>query len=339
MNKSILIKEWKNKIFRVKDKNFDNLALELFNFQYHHNTLYKKYVKSLNIDIGDINTASKIPFLPIELFKYHKVVTTNFAPQVIFESSGTTGTFKSKHYLKSIHLYRENFNKIFERYYGSPKKYCILGLLPSYLERNNSSLVMMVNELIKKSESRNSGFYLNEHEKLHQTILLNEHSHQPTLLIGVTFGLLDFAEQFKMHLKYTSIIETGGMKGHRKEMIRNEVHDILKMRFGVKYIHSEYGMTEMLSQAYSKKDGLFTCPPWMKVFIRNYDDPLSIEVLNKNKKNASGIINIIDLANIFSCAFIATEDIGTLHHNGYFEVQGRMDNSDTRGCSLLIYNQ
>ena len=198
----------------------------------------------------------------------------------------------------------------------------------------------MVKDLIEQSGNKLSGFYLNDHEKLYQTLLHNEIINQPTLLIGVTFGLLDFAEKYSLILKNTIIMETGGMKGRRKEMIRNEVHNVLKTAFGVKVIHSEYGMTELLSQAYSKKDGLYKCPPWMKVFIRRYDDPLSIKQMsNTNKKPVTGLINIIDLANIYSCAFIASEDIGTLHHNQYFEVLGRMDNSDVRGCSLLSFKQ
>jgi hypothetical protein len=253
---------------------------------------------------------------------------------MIFESSGTTGSINSKHFVKDVGLYRENFTRIFEMFYGTPSEWCIIGLLPSYLEREHSSLVMMVNDLIRQSEHSQSGFYLNEHEKLHQTLLHNEFLQQPTLLIGVTFGLLDFAEQYSMNLKYTTVMETGGMKGRRKEMLRSEVQNILMNRLGVKNVHSEYGMTELLSQAYSKEKGIFKCPPWMKVLLRDEDDPLLITNGN-SKQSVTGLINIIDMANIYSCAFIATDDIGRLYPNGNFEVLGRSDNSDIRGCTLM----
>ena len=278
--------------------------------------------------------------MPIQFFKTHKVVSTSFVPEAIFESSGTTGTVNSKHEIKSIDLYKDTFKKGFELFYHNPKNLCILGLLPSYLERNNSSLVNMVDELIKQTGNNLSGFYLDDHEKLYQTLLHNEIIKQPTLLIGVTFALLDFAEKYSMKLNNTIIMETGGMKGRRKEMIRKEVHEILKNKFGVGQIHSEYGMTELLSQAYGKRDGLFKCPPWMKVYVRRFDDPFSIKQISKFiKKPVTGILNIIDLANMFSCGFIATEDIGTVHYNEHFEVEGRVDNSETRGCSLLSFKQ
>ena len=314
------------------------LALELFSFQYHHNELYRKYVNSLNIDPANIQKAVQIPFLPIQFFKSNRVATTEFEPEAVFESSGTTGTIPSRHFIKSLDLYQETFTRGFEIFYGNPEKLCILGLLPSYLERNNSSLVVMVNELIAKSKNTLSGFYLKDHEKLYQTLLHNEIIKQPTLLIGVTFALLDFAEEYELQLKNTIIMETGGMKGRREEMIRFEVHEILKNKFGVKNIHSEYGMTELLSQAYTRKKGKFKCPPWMKVYVRNEDDPLLIKEINPvDKRSVKGILNIIDLANLHSCAFIATDDIGSLHHDECFEVEGRIDNSDLRGCSLLHF--
>ena len=332
----IQIKEWENKIFSASPFNFDALAVELFHFQYKENKVYQQYVDAINTDVTKVLRAVDIPFLPIGLFKSHEITSTAFEPEIIFESSGTTGSTNSKHYIKSLRLYKNNFSAIFELFYGDHKNMCIIGLLPSYLERNNSSLVYMVDELIRKSNNKLSGFYLNDYEKLYQTLLHNEISGQKTLLIGVTFALLDFAEAFPMKLKNTFVMETGGMKGRRKELIRAEVHDFLKKQLGVKNVHSEYGMTELLSQAYAKKDGKFKCPPWMKVFIRKNDDPLHIyENLILGKSGVSGILNIVDLANLYSCGFIAIDDIGILHTDGCFEVQGRVDTSDVRGCSLM----
>ncbi len=240
----------------------------------------------------------------------------------------------SRHFVTDKVLYEKSFLKAFDLFYGDPAGYCILGLLPSYLERDSSSLVYMVAELIRKSNNINSGFYLDDQEKLFQTIVHNELTHQTTFLIGVTYALLDFAEFFPMQLKYTTIMETGGMKGRREEMTRNEVHDFLKQKSGVATIHSEYGMTELLSQAYSLGNGMFTSPPWMKILIRENDDPLAV-LHHSGSQPVSGLINIIDLANLHSCCFIATDDVGRLHKNGQFEIMGRRDNSDIRGCSLL----
>ncbi len=313
------------------------MALELFNFQYLNNNLYKCYVDSLGINAESVDSITKIPFLPIQFFKNRIVKTTDFKTEKIFESSGTTQTINSKHYVKNIDLYTSSFTKSFRLFYGSENDWCILALLPSYLERNNSSLVFMTEELIKCSGHSLSGFYLDDHEKLYQTLLHNEILKQPTLLIGVTFALLDFTENYSMNLVNTIIIETGGMKGRREEITREEVHEILKKKLGICNVHSEYGMTELLSQAYSRGNGIFKSPPWMKVLIRNEDDPFSIQTASSSaKKTETGIINIIDLANIYSCAFIATDDMGKLHHNGCFEVLGRCDNSDIRGCSQLL---
>ncbi len=313
------------------------MALELFQFQYRYNDIYHQYVNSLHIIPESVDSITKIPFLPIQFFKTHAIKTTAFEAEVIFESSGTTQSVNSKHYVKNLDLYKTSFTKCFELFYGPEKEWCILALLPSYLERKNSSLIHMTEELIKHSENSLSGFYLNDHKKLHQTLLHNEILQQPTLLIGVTFALLDFVEEYTMRLSNTVIMETGGMKGRREEMTRDEVHKILTKKLGVRKIHSEYGMTEILSQAYSRGNGKHKCPPWMKVLIRSEDDPLTMQTTLINaKKTEIGIINIIDLANIYSCAFIATEDIGKLHHNGTFEVLGRYDNADLRGCSLLI---
>ncbi len=313
------------------------MALELFQFQYRHNDIYHQYVNSLHIIPESVDSITKIPFLPIQFFKTHAIKTTDFKAEIIFESSGTTQSVNSKHYVKNLDLYKTSFTKCFELFYGPEKDWCILALLPSYIERKNSSLINMTEELINRSANSLSGFYLNDHKKLYQTLLHNEILQQRTLLIGVTFALLDFVEEYSMQLGNAVIMETGGMKGRRKEMTRAEVHKTLTKKLGVQKIHSEYGMTEILSQAYSRGNGKHKCPPWMKVLIRSEDDPLSIQTTPVTaKKTETGIINIIDLANIYSCAFIATEDIGKLYHNGTFEVLGRCDNADIRGCSLLI---
>ncbi|ANI88505.1 acyl transferase [Arachidicoccus ginsenosidimutans] len=302
--------------------------LEIFRFQYLNNEVYRAWCDCLKIDIDKVDAVENIPFLPISFFKTHKVVCGNFEPELVFESSGTTQTVNSKHFIKNENLYKESFIKCFELFYGNIDEYCIVGLLPNYLERGNSSLVKMVDELIKLSNHADSGFYLYEFDKLHLLLQNLENKKQKTLLFGVTFALLDFAEQFPMQLKNTIVMDTGGMKGRKKEMTRDEVHGFLKQNLGVKAIHSEYGMTELLSQAYSKGDGKYVCPPWMKVLLRDENDPLLV------RQKGKGLINIIDLANIYSCSFIATDDVGSIEEN-YFEIWGRLDNSDLRGCSLL----
>jgi hypothetical protein len=325
-----MICELEDKIFDVQQHGFEQLALDLFRLQAKENRLYRSFIQALKIDPANVNTVASIPFLPIGFFKNHEVVTGNFTPEVVFESSGTTQTGNSRHLVKSVELYRRSFTRAFEMFYGSPEEWCIIGLLPSYLERQNSSLVMMVNDLIATSNRPQSGFYLYEHKKLAGVLQQNEAAKQKTLLIGVTFALLDFANVFKFPLQYTTIMETGGMKGRRKEITRTEVHEILKQAWQLDSVHSEYGMTELLSQAYSSGDGLFRCPQWMKIILRDEDDPLTVRA-----DNTSGLINVIDLANIYSCAFIATDDIGKLYTDGSFEVIGRMDSSDVRGCSLM----
>ena len=322
--------ELKYKIFNTPPEGFKDLALEVFHFQYNRNVLYKNFVDALGIQIDSVEQLDQLPFLPIRFFKSHIIKTTEFLEDAIFESSGTTQTLNSIHYVKEMEIYRESYTKGFERYYGKIKNYCVIGLLPSYLERKNSSLIAMVDDFIKLSGHPKSGFYLYAHEKLHQVLLELEKEGQPVLLIGVTFALLDFAEEYPMSLKHTIIMETGGMKGRRKELTRMETHDFLKQRLGVGLVHSEYGMTELLSQAYSKGNGIFEPVPWMRALVRNEDDPLEV------REKGSGIINIIDLANIFSCSFIATDDVGTVQENGAFEIAGRLDNSDIRGCSLLV---
>ncbi len=323
-------------IFAASADNFNALAVELFQFQYENNSVYRQYCDALKVQVTGVDAIQKIPFLPISFFKTHTVKTTDFEAETVFESSGTTGTTNSKHFIKDLSLYQKSFTACFEKFYGPPKYKCILGLLPSYLERENSSLVWMTGELIKACTGPLSGFYLNDHEKLHRTIIHNELLKLPTLLIGVTYALLDFAERFPMQLSNTIVMETGGMKGRREEMTRQQVHEQLQSQLGVSLVHSEYGMTELLSQAYSKGDGIFHCPGWMKVLIRDEDDPFHVMIpANTDERPLTGVINIIDLANIYSCSFIATDDIGRLHSNESFEVLGRVDSSDIRGCSLI----
>ncbi len=324
------------RIFAASSVNFTELAVELFNFQYRYNDVYRNYCNTLNILPSQVDTITKIPFLPVEFFKTHEIKASYFEPETIFESSGTTSSVNSRHLVRDTAVYKKSFTACFEKFYGQAKNKCILGLLPSYLERNNSSLVFMVEELIKQSDNNLSGFYLSDYDKLLQTILHNEILKQSTLLIGVTYALLDFAEKHPIQLRNTIVMETGGMKGRREEMTRQQVHSRLQNNLGVSLIHSEYGMTELLSQAYSKGDGIFHCPPWMKVLIREEDDPFAIFIADAlQEKPITGAINIIDLANIYSCSFIATADVGRLYSNESFEVLGRMDNSDIRGCSLM----
>lgn len=322
--------EHEDKVFSVDREQFELLALEIFRFQYAHNDIYRQYVKTLGIVGERVQSLQQVPFLPIQFFKSHKVTTGSFEPEAVFESSGTTQSIPSRHYVKKLSLYRQSFLNAWHRFYGPPEAACIIGLLPSYLERNNSSLVVMADELIRQSQCPESGFYLHDHAKLAATLQQLEQRQQPTILLGVTFALLDFAAAFPMPLRYTTIMETGGMKGRRKELTRQEVHNLLKDAFKVESIHSEYGMTELLSQAYSSRDGIFLTPPWMKVMVRQDDDPFDV------RTHGRGVLNVIDLANIWSCAFIATEDIGEVQPDGSFTVQGRTDTSDIRGCSLMV---
>lgn len=328
--------EWRDKIFSVTEKGFKQLALDIFHFQYGANKVYNSYVNALGISPTTVDEIEKIPFLPISFFKTDEIKTGKFNAEVIFKSSGTTQTINSQHHVKNVSIYVQSFTTAFEKMYGDLEGWCILGLLPSYLEKGDSSLVYMVDRFIKQSQHAKSGFYLYDLEKLKETLLSLERSDQKTLLIGVTYALLDFAEKFPMALKNTIIMETGGMKGRREELTRMEVHERLRDAFGNTQIHSEYGMTELLSQAYAKKEGRFQCPPWMKVLIRDDEDPLSVSVPGlQTVAPISGAINIIDLANVNSCSFIATDDVGKLYPDKSFEVLGRMDGSDLRGCSLL----
>ncbi len=321
-----------DKIFSIKtNKQFESLALEIFNFQAVNNEIYSNYIKLLKIDCKKINAIEKIPFLPIELFKNYKVVSTNKREQIVFTSSGTTGFTPSKHYVYNTKLYEKSFIKTFKYFYGNPSKYCVLGLLPSYLERNGSSLIYMVDYLIKASKNKQSGFYLNNLNDLKNTIENLESKNEKYIVFGVSYALLDLAEKFNLKLKNAIIIETGGMKGHRKEISKEEMYKILTTKLGTKQIHSEYGMTELLSQSYSLGNGVYKSPKWQKILIRDIYDPFSY--LENSK---TGGINIIDLANIYSCSFIETKDLGKKITNQSFKILGRFDNSDIRGCNLLI---
>ena len=321
-----------NKIFEIKTSSeFNKMALEVFNFQYDNNTNYQKFCSYLGKSKSNVTAVEEIPYLPIEFFKSKRVITTTQKPQIVFESSGTTGQLLSKHYVIKPEIYEKSYLKTFEYFYGNIQDYCVLALLPSYMERESSSLIYMVKDLIEKSANPKSGFYLDNKVELLKTLQSLDEAGFKIILIGVTYALLDIAENHSMNLKNTIIMETGGMKGRRKELVRDELHGILKNSFGLEAIHSEYGMTELLSQAYSKANGIFNCTPWMSVTIRETDDPLSTEPYGK-----IGGINIIDLANIYSCSFIATQDLGRLYKDGSFEVLGRFDHSDVRGCNLMV---
>ena len=313
-------------------KDFEIAALATFSRQYEENNVYRSYCDLLNSSPSEIKTSKDIPVLPIQFFKSHKVKCFKAAPKITFSSSGTTGTINAKHLILQQEIYEQSFQKGFEHQYGPPKDWAILALLPSYLERQGSSLVYMMNALIQQSNHPASGFYLDEFDELKKQLEKLESQQQPTLLLGVSFALLDFAEQSPLALEHTIVMETGGMKGRRKEMIREELHTTLNNVFGTKEIHSEYGMTELLSQAYSKGNGRFQAPPWMKVTACEINDPFSL-----TKGTKIGRLNIIDLANQESCAFIATDDLGRVFPDGTFEVLGRLDQSDIRGCNLLIY--
>jgi hypothetical protein len=324
-------------IFSASAESFTATALNVFRFQYEYNDIYNQFCKIIRKHPAQVTSVEQIPFLPIQFFKSKQIKTGSFDEALCFESSGTTGSVNSRHFVKDTSIYEESFLKGFEMQYGNINECCIIGLLPSYLERGNSSLVYMVDKLVKLSGHAGSGFYLYEHDKLKVQLQANEKAGVKTLLIGVTYALLDFAEANPMQLHYTTVMETGGMKGRREELSRGQVHEILCRQFGLQQIHSEYGMTELLSQAYSKGKGIFTCPPWMKVLVRNEDDPFEIRSApDKDKPFAGGAINIIDLANVYSCSFIATDDAGKIYADNSFEITGRLDNSDIRGCGLMI---
>lgn len=322
-----------NDIFNIEsEEGFKSIALKVFKFQFENNDVYRSFCDLLFKHPSDVNHIEEIPFLPIQFFKSHKVLSGT--PPLIektFMSSGTTGSMTSKHHVTDLKVYEESFTKGFQYFYGNIEDYVILALLPSYLEREGSSLIYMVEHLIEDSNHPDSGFYLNNLSELISTLSRLDKSGQKVLLIGVSFALLDLVEAHQFHLKNTIVMETGGMKGRRKELIRDELHLILKKGFGVQTIHSEYGMTELLSQGYSKGKGDFECPPWMKILTRDTEDALTILPIHK-----TGGINVIDLANIHSCSFIATQDLGKTYSNGAFEIIGRFDASDIRGCNLMV---
>jgi hypothetical protein len=323
---------FKKDIFLVDNRNFNELAVEIFHFQVKTNTVYSKYIQLLGINASSIRKIENIPFLPISFFKNHQVVSSKIStkPAQIFESSSTTGKQTSKHHIIDLDFYLKVCQTNFEAHYGAIKDLCMLALLPGYLERQNSSLVFMANHFIQQSQYEQSGFYLTELEALKTQLLNNKRLNIPTLLFGVSFALLDLIESLHIESKNLMIMETGGMKGKRKELTRSELHQSLTTAFSVQEIHSEYGMTELHSQAYSKGNGRFVCPPWMKVLVRDTSDPF--QIIGHNK---TGGLNIIDLANIESCAFISTSDLGRSHSDGAFEMLGRFDHSDIRGCNLL----
>lgn len=323
--------KWPAILGNINDKTFTDAALWAFRYQAANNPIYGQFIKTLGIDAAGVEQLTDIPFLPIELFKTHQVKTGIFDTNLIFESSGTTGTQTSRHFVARPQVYEYSFVEGFRKAFGQPEEYTILALLPSYLERNNSSLVYMVNRLINLSKSTDSGFYLDNLAELAQKLQKLSLTDTPVLLIGVSFALLDLAEQFPMPLDQIQVMETGGMKGRRKEMIRAELHEVLKTAFDVPHIYSEYGMTELLSQAYTDGSEWFAPPPWMKVLLRDPYDPLQLT------ESGTGAINVIDLANIDSCCFIATDDLGEFQPDGNkFQVKGRMDSSDIRGCNLLV---
>ena len=319
-------------IFKITSElEFNTLALRVFKFQYEANAVYQKFCKLLDKHPSNVNSLRDIPFIPIEFFKSHDILSSKEPIVKTFTSSGTTGSQTSKHFITDLTIYEDTFNIAFQEFYGNPEDYAILALLPSYLERDGSSLIYMANNLIADSKHPKSGFYLHNLEDLAQTLKALDASGQKTLLIGVSFALLDLVDAYSFQLENTIVMETGGMKGRRKEMIREELHEILSKGFGVNHIHSEYGMTELLSQAYSNGQGVFNCPKHMKILIRDPEDALTY--LNKGK---TGGINVIDLANLNSCSFIATQDLGKQISETDFEILGRFDHSDVRGCNLMV---
>ena len=323
----------KEDIFSISSKKeFEKITLKVFRHQYENNKVYQAFCNHLGKTPSNVKQINAIPFLPIQFFKSETIVSNSNQVQAIFTSSGTTSAITSQHFVTDISIYENSYNITFAQFYGNIQEYCVLALLPSYLERDGSSLIYMVNDLIAKSNHKDSGFYLNNLEQLANKIIELENKGQNVLLIGVTYALLDLIEYKKFNLKNTIIMETGGMKGKRKEIIREELHQTLCEGFGVNTIHSEYGMTELLSQAYSLGNGIFECPLWMNILIRDMEDALQYVENGK-----TGGINVIDLANINSCSFIATQDLGKKHQNMTFEVLGRFDNSDIRGCNLMVY--
>ncbi|MEO5675431.1 MAG: acyl transferase [Chitinophagales bacterium] len=315
----------------MNSRTFEALTLEIFVYQLLNNDVYREYCKLSGKNEVNVTRYTDIPFLPIEFFKTHRIIPESYSAQKIFTSSGTSGQIPGKHHVHSLSLYERSFLSGFDLFFGNPENYCILALLPSYAERSGSSLVYMMQKLMKASRHPLNNFYLDNYSGLSDVLIKLNEMNQKTILIGVTFALIELAEKYPVSLDHIMIMETGGMKGKRAEITREEIHQILTRSFHALKIYSEYGMTELLSQAYSTGEGRFHTPPWMKVLIRGLNDPFQVE-----DQNASGAINIIDLANLDSCAFIATADLGKINNDGSFEVQGRMDQSDVRGCNLML---
>ncbi len=321
-----------DRIFQVSSTtDFEQLSLEIFHFQAKENRIYREFLQHLHIHPERISSTQEIPFMPVELFKSHRVLCGQADAAIVFTSSGTTGSITSRHYVSNLQVYEKSFTSCFELFYGPPSGYCILALLPSYLEREGSSLVYMADRLIRDSGHPLSGFYKNNYEDLMQVIEQLKNSGNTCILLGVTYALIDLADNGCKLNEQFIVMETGGMKGKRREMPREELHEYLCQKLEVECIHSEYGMTELLSQAYSRRKGLFECPPWMQIRLRDIHDPFSAPSAGK-----SGGVNIIDLANLYSCSFIASKDIGRLYTNNTFEILGRFDNSDIRGCNLMV---
>ncbi len=319
------------KIKTLSIDSFNDLAMDVFRFQANCNAVYSEYLSLLKVDFQDIKSVEEVPFLPIQFFKNYSIKTGSWQEQSIFTSSGTTSDSASHHPVHDLGFYKQNTELGFQKFYGHPSNYCILALLPSYLERSGSSLIFMADHFIQQSKYPQSGFFLNNTDDLLQVLSSVKKNKIPTILLGVSFALLDLAERYEIDLTNIIVMETGGMKGRRKELTRSELHAILKASFGIKSVHSEYGMTELFSQAYSKGNGKFQSAPTMKVFTREITDPLTLQ-----KNNKIGVLNIADLANFQTISFIATEDLGKVHQDGSFEVLGRLDNSDIRGCNLML---
>jgi phenylacetate-coenzyme A ligase PaaK-like adenylate-forming protein len=326
-----VIKHLAEEIFKIKNlQDFERKALEVFRFQAENNLVYRKFILHLGIKSSEVQTLSAIPFLPISFFKSHQILSSDAEPAIVFSSSGTTGTVNSLHPVIDIDLYRQSFQQTFHKFYGDIAEYNLLALLPSYAEREGSSLIYMIDDLMSKSRP-DSNYFLYNHQELADKLCQLQKEKQKVILIGVTYALLDFIETYQFQFPELIVMETGGMKGKRKEIVREELHEILCRGFGVPKIHSEYGMTELMSQSYALKAGLYQSPPGCRVFAREINDPLGLPIFNRN-----GVLNVIDLYNLYSCSFIATSDLGKVHDNGSCEVLGRVDYSDTRGCNLLV---
>jgi len=324
-------KSFESKLYTVNEESFTDIALELFRFQAVNNPIYSAFLRHLKVGISSVGSLEEIPCLPVSFFKHELIKTGNWVPEDTFTSSGTTESSLSRHAIPSLSFYKQHAQRCFEYFFGPLESYHILALLPSYLERKGSSLIVMMDHFITQSHSRYSGFYLHQVEKLVEDLEMLRHDERKPILWGVSFALLDMADQYKVDLSHVRIFETGGMKGRRKEITRRSLHDIVLDAFCSDAIFSEYGMTELQSQAYTRGGDRFFSPPWMKIVCRDLTDPRQQGLLNE-----TGGINIIDLANWHSIAFIETEDLGKVHSDGTFEILGRMDNSDVRGCNLLI---